>query len=93
MEDALVVKRAVDAGLEADAGELPAQTEKSAGDEIDGAIGVVYVSGAMMHVEELGGLGDSGEQGVVAAGPLLLLGKRGTKSGEKRGGENRDEGK
>ena len=42
-------------------------------DEGVGAVGVVDVSGPMVHVEHLVGLGDGAEQGVVAACPFLVL--------------------
>ena len=42
-------------------------------DECARAVGVVHVAGAVVSVEDLTGLGDGGEQGVVAALSFLLL--------------------
>ena len=72
-KDTLVVERAIDARFELNTGQLPSQTIKRVSDEVDGAVGVVDVSGAVVHVKKMRGLCDAGKQWVIAAGSFLLL--------------------
>ena len=55
------------------AGQGVADTADAVFDECARAVGVVHVAGAVVSVEDLTGLGDGGEQGVVAALSFLLL--------------------
>ena len=73
LDDGLVEECAVDAHLDRCPGQMLAYDAHTALDEGVGAVGVVDVSGAMVHVEHLVGLGDGAEQGVVAACAFHLL--------------------
>ena len=73
LDDALVEERAVDAYLNLYPGQSLAHGAHTAFDEGVGAVGIMDVSGPMVHVEHLVGLGDGAEQRVVAARALLRL--------------------
>ena len=73
LDDALVEECAVDAYLNLYPRQSLAHGAHTAFDEGVGAVGVVDVSGSVVHVEHLVGLGDGAEQGVVAARTFLLL--------------------
>ena len=73
LDDVLVEEGAVDAHLSLCPRQALAHRAYTALDEGVGAVGVVDVSGPMVHVEHLVGLGDGAKQRVVAARALLRL--------------------
>ena len=73
LDDDLVEECAVDAHLYLCPRQALAHGAHTVLDEGVGAVGVVDVSGSMVHVEHLVGLGNGAKQGVVAARPFLVL--------------------
>ena len=63
---------AVHAHLDVQAGQCRPDLVNASQNEFAGAVRVVHIAGAEEEVENLAGLGDGTEQGIVAALPFLL---------------------
>ena len=72
-DDGVTEEGGIEADLEVDAGKAALDLADTVEDEEDGAVGVVDVAGSVEEVEDLAGLGDGTEEGVVAAGAFFLF--------------------
>ena len=73
VDEGLVVERTVHACLDVGPGQCFTDAVDTVFDECARAVGVMHVAGAVVSVEDLTGLGDGGEQWIVAALTFLLL--------------------
>ncbi len=65
-------KRPIHTGFDAHAGQRLLNLLDAMADELFGAIGIMHITGAVEHCEYLASLGDSTEEGIIAALSLFL---------------------
>lgn len=72
-DDGVAEEGGIEADLDVNAGKAALDLADTVEDEEDGTVGVVDVAGAVEEVEDLAGLGDGTEEGVIAASTLFLF--------------------